>query len=531
MNSPQLLSDSYETALEVLNAVVKRGFELRKIVRIGSIRETPTNSNVLKQQKIELQNWIEDSYQQLDRLFFEKCHIEGLRKYRIDEDLFNIAPEDQENTGIFSPRRRAATHLAEIIEGKTDDLLALLNYVELYGKDQRILALRMLSEATLGSLNRLLSKNAFEISENLDRYYEGIFDKIKDEQKDLFTALKERMQETEKNPVRPTVIPGAASLGKDGYFATIDDIRALVTEYESAFIRIIGLQPSLLLDDWNLKPPKYDYTGKSRCYEELGDYVAQLIVNLKTLTYKVREYLDRSQLPNQPVAVSEKVGQGHREVGEPDDLTEPRPESIGAENVIMSSSTGFVIRYQGGDDIPFGDLDGLFYIWACLDHPMKSISERELTEKRIGRSQDQSESRTPDAVKPYEKEYLENISGGGVIDPEGIQKTIRTYTTAIVNMEADKERALEENNNVEADSLERDIKWIKAERAKLRNKYDRPISDIDDPDDSRRIIYAALDYAYKKMESNQPELAAHLRKHLIRERGLRYTGNLEWETR
>ncbi len=208
---------------------------------------------------------------------------------------------------------------------------------------------------------------------------------------------------------------------------------------------------------------------------------------------------------------------------EPKELHQESPE---AENIFCRSNAGFNIWYKGSNISSGRDLIGLFYIWACLDHLLKSISEKDLIKTRTEYFRDQS-----DSLKPYEEKYLKNISGGGIKDPKSVQKSYENYTTEIANMEADKKRALEENNNVEVDSLEQDIRKVKSERAKLRTKDGKPVAIIDDLRESRRKIYGALDYLYKVMESKQPEFVRHFRNHLIRERGLQYTGKLKWKTK
>jgi hypothetical protein len=288
----QILKVPYNEAVSRLSAIVNEGFELRLKVVEGSIRETPTSVDDLRRQFSEIRNYIERSHQVLEEIISDKTLINYYRKIEIQKKIIEIAPEDQDHTGIFSPRREAATRLADIMQNITDYLLTIYIYIEMYGEDQRLLSLRLNTKAVIGKLENLLKNNNISFAESLEKYYESIFNKIQYEGKSMFIALKERITELEQNPIRPEIKIDGIYMNKVKYHMLLDDIGTIKSEFEASVFEKINAGLSTIINGWKSEPPEYNHEKPILSYDKMEDYIAQLLVDLKKLPNSANKYLN-----------------------------------------------------------------------------------------------------------------------------------------------------------------------------------------------------------------------------------------------
>jgi len=200
------------------------------------------------------------------------------------------------------------------------------------------------------------------------------------------------------------------------------------------------------------------------------------------------------------------------------------------QNVFRSTDTGYIIRFQGSKEYPFGDLDGLFYIKQCLEKPNKAIKAKELVSLKRGMTNSQPHKGI------LNKNFLarkvdENIDeqSDTITDYESDKETIENYRKRVHEIIVEKKEAEREGDFYLKEKLDEEFEFIEKELSRLTDKDGRARPEINRPDSLRSVVSSAIGYSFKKIEKVLPELYSHLKQHLKKGHELQYSGNIDWE--
>ena len=178
-------------------------------------------------------------------------------------------------------------------------------------------------------------------------------------------------------------------------------------------------------------------------------------------------------------------------------------------NIFRSTKTGYIISFQGSDEYPFDDLDGLFYLHKCLQNPGKSIPVEKLIALRRGANYVQSRN--------------------DLLDEESLDETKENYKERLKNLSEDRKEAEAINDEKWLDRINMETKEITRALGYDFGKDGKPraISDKNAP--ARISVTKAISYAYRKLGGPLPELVKHLESKLDRGSKLCYNGQIDWQ--
>lgn len=175
------------------------------------------------------------------------------------------------------------------------------------------------------------------------------------------------------------------------------------------------------------------------------------------------------------------------------DLGRTAQLSADPKNSFRKTGTGWRLRFNGGEELPFRALDGLYYISLLLAEPGKRFTGSELF-AALGMMK----------PKPKRLAVSENAGDTRQAANRGKQAELRRLNSNLQDVRKDLEKANRDGDEAAAERLKFDKEQILSEIEELKTAAEKRAKN--DRDAVRRTIKLAI----AAIAKDQPELAGHL---------------------